>query len=203
MDERPTRDEPSAPGARAIVEQLRSVRDDPAAVAEVLGELVRDPRELELALGVEDRCGITVLEASPDLTVQRVVWPAGIRVPPHDHNMWAAVGVYRGREDNRLFRRADDRVAEAGGHRVEAGHVLTLDRDAIHAVANTAAAPCVALHVYGGDLDHTPRTTWVPDERPFDPDGMWRAIGAFRAREDDLGRPLTPDETSAMMARAR
>ncbi len=36
-------------------------------------------------------------------------------------------------------------------------------------------------------------------EKPFDPDGMWRAIGRFRARKDELGRPLTPDETAALM----
>lgn len=186
-------------GAAEIVAAIRAEKGEADAVADAIRKWVSNPESLERALGDEDRCGITVLTSSPTLTIQRVVWPAGVRIPPHDHGMWAVVGVYRGREDNALFRRAGAALGPAGGRQVEQGDVLVLDADAIHAVANTAAKPCVALHVYGGDLDHTPRSTWTPDEKPFDPDGMWRAIGRFRAREDELGRALTADETASLM----
>ncbi len=187
-------------GAEDIVETIRAAGDDPGAVATVLAGLVREPERVEQALGEEDRCGITVLFSSPALTVQRIVWPAGIKVPPHDHRMWAVVGVYRGREDNRLFRRDDPALSEAGARRIETGEVFTLGSDAIHAVANTMSVPCVALHVYGGDLDGTARSTWTPEEHRFEPQAMWRAIGTFRAREDELGRPLTLEETTALIA---
>ena len=160
------------------------------------------PDRLERALGVEDRCGITVLTTSPQLTVQRVVWPAGIRIPPHDHRMWAVVGVYRGREDNALFRRDGRALEPAGGRQArsrERSSCSTLTRSTPW--RNTTARPCVALHVYGGDLDDTPRSTWTPDEQPFDPDGMWRAIARFRGREDELGRALRPEETEALLPR--
>ena len=129
-----TREARTPKGAEEILGAVRAGAGGVEAVAEAVALLVRDPDHLERALGAEDRCGITVLTTSPQLTVQRVVWPAGIRIPPHDHRMWAVVGVYRGREDNVLFRR-DGRVLEpAGGRRLEAGEVLVLDTDAIHAV---------------------------------------------------------------------
>ena len=188
-------------GADEIVAAVKAGAGEVEAVAEAVARLVRDPEHLERALGPVDRCGITVLTASPQLTVQRVVWPAGVRIPPHDHRMWAVVGVYRGREDNALFRRADHMLHQTGGRQVDTGEVLVLDADAIHAVANSSTAPCVALHVYGGDLEGTPRSTWTPDEQPFDPDAMWRAIARFRTREDELGRPLTPEETADLLPR--
>jgi predicted metal-dependent enzyme (double-stranded beta helix superfamily) len=186
--------------AAEIVVELRAAHEDVDAVARTVARLVRDPDRLERALGVDDRCGITVVVSSPQLTVQRIVWPSGIRIPPHDHRMWAVAGTYRGSEDNRLFERDERVLVETGTRRIDAGDVIVLDTDAIHAVANARSTPCVALHVYGGDLDGTPRSTWVPDERSFDPDGMWRAVDRLRAREDDLGRPLTAEETSALLA---
>ncbi len=113
--------------------------------------------------------------------------------------MWAVAGIYRGSEDNHLFQRTDRELVETGIRRLEAGELVVLDADAIHAVANSNSTPCVALHVYGGDLDGTPRSTWTPDERAFDPDGMWRAIDRFRARENELGRPLTTEESEALL----
>jgi hypothetical protein len=34
-----------------------------------------------------------------------VVWPPEVDLFAHDHNMWAVIGSYGGREDNRFFRR--------------------------------------------------------------------------------------------------
>jgi len=45
------------------------------------------------------------LHVSPDLTVIKVVWAPGMRLWPHDHRMWAAIGIYTGGEDNEFFRR--------------------------------------------------------------------------------------------------
>ena len=39
------------------------------------------------------------------LTVLNVVWAPGMVLPPHDHRMWAAIGIYAGQEDNEFFRR--------------------------------------------------------------------------------------------------
>ena len=47
-----------------------------------------------------------------------VIWGPGMTIMPHDHRMWAVIGVYTGREDNIFWRRlpADaDREIEAAG----------------------------------------------------------------------------------------
>ena len=41
-----------------------------------------------------------MLYSAPDLTVINVVWPPLFSLYPHDHRMWAAICIYRGREDN-------------------------------------------------------------------------------------------------------
>lgn len=202
---------PSAPalaidittGAADVVAAIRDGGLEPAAVSHTLGRLVRDPDALESALGADHRAGITTLEATHDLTVLRIVWPAGVRIPAHDHRMWAVVGVYRGSEDNLLFRRTEDGIRNAGDHRVDAGGTLVLGHEAVHAVANPHAGPCVALHVYGGDLARAPRATWDSSgrQRLYDSETLNRTLGLVREQEDHLGRPLRPAETRAVLAR--
>ena len=48
---------------------------------------------------------ITLLHHSPELTVLNVVWAPQMELYPHDHRMWAAIGIYEGIEDNAFFRR--------------------------------------------------------------------------------------------------
>ena len=49
--------------------------------------------------------GITVLHQADDLTVLHVVWAPKMAIYPHDHRMWAAIGIYAGAEDNAFYRR--------------------------------------------------------------------------------------------------
>ncbi len=65
---------------------------------------------------------------------------------PHNHNMWATIGVYGGREDNIFWRRLPD---DAEG-RIEAAGAKSLGR---------------------GDFFATERSEWDPEsleERPYD-----------------------------------
>jgi predicted metal-dependent enzyme (double-stranded beta helix superfamily) len=190
-------------GPRDVVDALRTAERDPEAAAEVVGRMVRSPEHLERMLGVEDRAGITVLDAQSDLTVQRVIWPAGLRIAPHDHRMWAAIGVYRGSEYHWLFAPREPGLAETNIRRVDEGTVLALEPDAIHAVANLVARPCVALHVYGGNLDATARSTWERDgtKRRFDLGARRAMVRSFEVEENRLGRPVTIGETRALVAR--
>ena len=41
-----------------------------------------------------------------ELTVLHVVWAPRMTIYPHDHRMWAAIGIYAGQEDNSFFRRS-------------------------------------------------------------------------------------------------
>jgi predicted metal-dependent enzyme (double-stranded beta helix superfamily) len=137
----------------------------------VLHELVADPGALEHALGPTERGGITTLHNTGDLTVLHVAWTPGMALYPHEHRMWAAIGMYGGTEDNAFFRRSGGGIEPAGGRQLPAGEVLVLGDDAIHSVANTRREFAVALHVYGGDFFSVERSEWdaeTHEERPRD-----------------------------------
>ena len=147
-------------GAGAEREPRLAIRD---ALVRALGR----PGEIGDALRPAQG-GLTMLHNAPDLTVAHVVWAPGMQLFPHDHRMWAVIGVYAGREDNSFFRRAADdrsRLVESGGKELAVGDVLVLGDDTIHAVANPTDRLTSAIHVYGGDFVHQARSQWGPGER--------------------------------------
>lgn len=146
------------------------------AVKEVLARAVADPGAMARALP-PDRSGITKLMVSPALTVLHVVWAPGMSFGPHDHRMWAAIGIYSGGEDNRFYRRDSDTLSPAGGKRLAPGDVALLGRETIHAVTNPTSEFAGAIHVYGGDLFATERSEWRGDpllEQPYDSEYVLR-----------------------------
>jgi predicted metal-dependent enzyme (double-stranded beta helix superfamily) len=146
---------------RAIKEVLERTVADAGAVADAMR-----PRE----------GGLDVLYLSPDLTVLNVMWAPGMVLFPHDHLMWAAIGIYAGQEDNSFYRRRPDNprvVTASGGKELRTGDVLVLGKDAIHGVTNPLDRITAAIHVYGGDFINQPRSQWGPgplEERPYDLD---------------------------------
>jgi predicted metal-dependent enzyme (double-stranded beta helix superfamily) len=146
-----------------IVAQCRTALDEhtPAlAVRDVLDELVADPSALDNAVGPVELGGIETLHNADNLTILRVAWTPGMALNPHEHRMWAVIGMYGGQEDNAFYRRAPDGLVTAGGKEVAAGDVLVLGDDVIHSVANTRREFAVALHVYGGDFFSPGRSEW-------------------------------------------
>jgi predicted metal-dependent enzyme (double-stranded beta helix superfamily) len=143
------------------------------AVRELVQRTMASPGDVAEALRPE-MGGLTLLHQADDLTVVHVVWAPGMRIYPHDHRMWAVIGIYDGQEDNSFYRRAEtDRrhLVESGGKELRTGDVLTLGDDTIHAVANPTTRLTGAIHVYGGDFVNEPRSQWGPgpmEERPHD-----------------------------------
>jgi predicted metal-dependent enzyme (double-stranded beta helix superfamily) len=155
------------------------------AVRDVLAELVSDSRNLEQALGPVSRGGITTLHNAADLTVLHVAWTPGMTLYPHEHRMWAVIGMYGGQEDNAFFRRVPGSLERAGGRELSAGEVLVLGQDAIHSVANSRKDFAVALHVYGGDFFSVERSEWdfeTYEERPRDFERTQRLFDEANAR---------------------
>ena len=155
------------------------------AVRDVLGELISDANDLERVLGPVDRGGITTLHNAADLTVLHVAWTPGMTLYPHEHRMWAVIGMYGGQEDNAFFRRAPGGLERAGGRELPAGEVLVLGDDAIHSVANSRKDFAVALHVYGGDFFSVARSEWdieTYEERPRDFERTQRLFDEANAR---------------------
>ncbi len=68
-------------------------------VREVVGRAVADSASVIRGLGEPKQGGLDVLHRSPELTVLNVLWPAGMIVMPHNHALWAVIGVCIGREE--------------------------------------------------------------------------------------------------------
>jgi len=172
-------------------------RSPELAIKELLERAVRHPRDVEAALGTPAEGQIATLHHAADLTILQVIWAPGMAIYPHDHRMWAVIGLYGGREDNTFYRRAPQGLATAGGRQLHRGDVAVLGRSVIHAVANPLREFTGAIHIYGGDFFGTPRSDWDPEtfeERPYD---MQRARQVFaeanqRWRAECAGRPLAP-----------
>jgi len=141
------------------------------AVKEIVERALSHPGQV--AERLEAKPGVALLHRSSSLTVGTVVIPAGApRSLPHDHRMWAVVGIYGGQEDNHFYRRAANGLEESGGRSLRVADTLAMGDDAIHAIDNPLQHETLAaIHVYGGDLVTTPRSMWtLPDftEEPYD-----------------------------------
>jgi predicted metal-dependent enzyme (double-stranded beta helix superfamily) len=170
---------------------------DPAgAIHDVVARAVSTPGPLPPPASSRGG-GPVLLFQSPQLTVQCIVWPTGVITPPHEHLMWAVVGVLEGEEENELWRRTAGGLERAGRLSVRAGEAVVFDAEAIHAVANPCHFPTVGLHVYGGDILTTRRSEWDFDgrnEHDFDLANVARFVATLAHRAEELGRDLDFDE---------
>jgi predicted metal-dependent enzyme (double-stranded beta helix superfamily) len=145
------------------------------AAREVLARANSDPAAILAALGEPTLAGVTPLYKSPELTILNVVWGKRMTIMPHDHRMWAVIGVYTGREDNIFWRRVPDApeglIEAAGARSLGEKCAEPLGRDIVHSVTNPLGRLTAAIHVYGGDFYGVGRTEWDPEtltERPYD-----------------------------------
>lgn len=113
------------------------------------------------------------------LTIMNIIWPPGVITEPHNHNSWAVIGIYQGREDNLLWKRDGNGIAPAGALTLAAGDTYAMDRTDIHTAFNPSDQMTGALHVYEGDFLETEKSEWDPithEERPrwmTDKFGAW------------------------------
>ncbi len=136
------------------------------AVREIVARAVADPAAVLKSLGEPSRGTIGRLHHSDGLTILNVVWPPHMTIMPHNHQMWAVIGVYTGREDNIFWRRlAGDsgKVEAAGAKALSVKDVAPLGHDIIHSVTNPIPRLSGAIHVYGGDFFAAARSEWDPE----------------------------------------
>ena len=188
-----------------LVERCRdsaTTQDPVTAVTEALGAFLHQP-DLARQLGPADRSTYEALYRGRDLLVLHGVVPPTPRpVAPHDHRMWAVIGVYHGQEDNQLFARTDDAALEPTEQfSLTPGEIRPLDATTIHSVRAAGGQYLGAVHVYGGDLFGTPRSTWRDGvEQPNDEAELPRFFARLRAREDALGRAMTAEEVTGLLS---
>lgn len=185
---------------RLISDCLDAVRapDAQRAVREILLRTLEKPDPVASAIG-KDHGGLDILYNSPELTVLNAIWAPGMKLYPHDHRMWAVIGIYGGVEDNTMYRRGPERIVASGGRELRSSDVLALGADAIHAVANPERRFTGAIHIYGGDFVNQPRSQWDPDtlvEQPYDLANVLRLFAeANEAWASQLGQDLDESAT--------
>ena len=133
-------------------------RDASGAVREIVQAALTHGPAIDAELGTNILGKRDSLYSSPELTVERLEWPAGLQCTPHEHRTWAVVGIYTGTEVNWLYHRTAPGLAKQSTLTLDAGNVLVLDDTAIHAVANPGPHRTVGLHIYGADLAATKRS---------------------------------------------
>jgi predicted metal-dependent enzyme (double-stranded beta helix superfamily) len=217
--------------AETFVRECRSAASalDPVGAVQVVVEAaISDGASIDAALGTERQRENDTLFSSRMLTVQRILWPGGVGSSPHEHRMWAVIGVYRGEELNHLFERTPDGLKEYDERVVRRREALALDANVIHSVENPHRELTAGLHVYGGDILGADRSAWGPDgcEVPFpennaayiamfaplrdmaqehgeqDDDARYHAIVALTAATKREKRYLTHDECRRIIAAA-
>lgn len=108
--------------------------------------------------------------ADGDLAFSSLVVPAGSETPVHDHLTWGLVGIYRGTQEETVYRVAGS-LADGSAplalsevlHLTPGDHYrLTPDND-IHKVRTTSAETSVSLHLLGNDNGCTWRHQYNPE----------------------------------------
>ena len=134
------------------------------SVREVVARAVSDPASVLKGLGEPRRAEVQKLYHSEDLTILNVIWGPRMTIMPHNHQMWAVIGVYTGREDNIFWRRVpgseNGKVEAAGARALCEKDAEPLGRNIIHSVTNPISRLTGAIHVYGGDFFGAERSEW-------------------------------------------
>jgi predicted metal-dependent enzyme (double-stranded beta helix superfamily) len=161
----------------------------PKAVREVVARAVSDPASVLKGLGAPQRAEVQKLYHVDDLTILNVIWGPQMTIMPHNHEMWAVIGIYTGREDNILWRRlqheAGGKIEAVGAKALVERDAFPLGRDIIHSVTNPIPRLTGAIHVYGGDFFGVARSEWNPEtllECPYDVEKTMRLFEQANTR---------------------
>jgi len=161
--------------------------DAQEAVNEVLARAVSTPDAVLAALGDPDKAGLDVLLSSPTLTIFAAKWTPQMNLMPHDHLMWANIGIYTGREDNIFWKRTPDRIKAYGADALFVKDTAMLPDDALHSVTNPLQRFTGGIHIYGGDFFDTTRSQWNPENLQEEPSDGAKIREMFRRENERLG----------------
>jgi predicted metal-dependent enzyme (double-stranded beta helix superfamily) len=136
-------------------------------VREVVACAVSDPAAILKGLGEPKRSEVQKLYHSSELTILNVIWAPHMTIMPHNHQMWAVIGIYTGREDNIFWRRVPGahggKLEAVGARALSTKDADPLGHNIIHSVTNPIARLTGAIHVYGGDFFGAERSEWDPE----------------------------------------
>jgi 3-mercaptopropionate dioxygenase len=99
--------------------------------------------------------------ADATLSIMAMVVPAGVATPVHDHRAWGLVGVYQGRQREKVYRRLDDGsrpdfadLQQVAENILSPGDITTLlpPEGDIHLIETISPEPSISIHVLGNDI---------------------------------------------------
>jgi predicted metal-dependent enzyme (double-stranded beta helix superfamily) len=180
----------------AVDEARDTAADDEQAIAMIrphFAALLADPNWLppeyqetraesasDAGSGMGSNTGMWLLYRAGDgsLAFSVLVLGTGRETPVHDHLAWGLVGLYRGTQDEVVYRRQDDGarddfadLAVSERNALTPGDFYTLlPENDIHRVRTTSDVTSVSLHLLGNDNGCIARRQYVPEEklaRPF------------------------------------
>jgi predicted metal-dependent enzyme (double-stranded beta helix superfamily) len=158
-----------------------------AAVNAVLARAVSTPNAVTAALGEPVKAGLNVLFRSPTLTIFAATWTPQMNLMPHNHLMWANIGIYAGREDNIFWERKSDGIEAFGADALFEKDTAMLPEDALHSVTNPLLRFTGGIHIYGGDFFNTTRSQWNPETLEEEPSDGAVIRGIFQRENERLG----------------
>tara|TARA_R110000744_G_scaffold338313_1_gene443510 strand:- start:74 stop:826 length:753 start_codon:yes stop_codon:yes gene_type:complete len=162
--------------------------DPQEAVEEVLKRGVSNPKAMLKAIGEPKEAGLKVFLRSKDLTIFAASWTPQMNLMPHNHKMWANIGIYTGREDNILWEQQNTGLEANAVRCLFEGDVATLNTNAIHSVTNPLKRFTGGLHIYGGDFFATERSQWDPETLEEEPSNGDVIRGIFREANEQMQR---------------
>jgi predicted metal-dependent enzyme (double-stranded beta helix superfamily) len=154
---------------RAVTDALSEVRARVEALRPAFSALLQahdwlpdEYAQPDLKSGMGGGIGQYALFRAPDgsLCVFSLVVPPGASTPVHDHLAWGIVGVYRGRQEETIYRRLDDggderraRLEIARQRVVDTGQFYTLlpPTDDIHYVKTISEVSSISIHLLAND----------------------------------------------------
>jgi predicted metal-dependent enzyme (double-stranded beta helix superfamily) len=176
------------PEIRALVAEterlMREVPDDRVRVEQLRPAFARllaaegwlpDPyAKTDFKSGMGGGIGQYALYRAEDgsLCLFSLVIPPKARTPVHDHLAWGLVGIYRGQQDETIYRRLDDGAEEGRAtleiqrqQRLAAGEFYTLlpPKDDIHYVETVSEMPSISIHLLANDTACVWRHRFQPD----------------------------------------
>ncbi len=165
-----------------FIEECRNAareHDAQAAIREIVASAVSDHAQVVRGLGEPTRSGVETIYRGDDITILNLSWGPKMYIRPHDHRVWAVIGIYGGCEENAFFRRTEHGLNRHGTKELRVADTIVLGESIIHAVTNPLDRITSAIHVYGGDFFAIPRSEWNPqtfEERPYDVEDTLRAF---------------------------
>jgi predicted metal-dependent enzyme (double-stranded beta helix superfamily) len=139
------------------------------------------------ALGDPGKAGLNVLLTSPTLTIFAATWTPQMNLMPHNHLMWANIGIYTGREDNIFWKRTPHGIKASGANALFVKDTAMLSEDALHSVTNPLQRFTAGIHIYGGDFFDIQKSQWNSETLEEEPSDGAKIREIFRRENERLG----------------